>query len=92
MGHLIKHEVTCNFGGCSSVEQYEHDEIVNCAIEFVHWPTDWVFVTRGITYKDRYCPLHPVTVGLEGQITVSEEPDVEMGQLFHNSLIRFTDK
>lgn len=80
MSHNITHTISCDFLDCVVSETYQHDAVLECHLEEMHWPLDWVFVERRQYFKEKYCPLHPVTVGEQGTITIAEEPDIKVGR------------
>ena len=86
MTHLIEHEMSCDFTNCETVERYGHYDISTCAIDHMHWPKDWVFVTRSMFHIEKYCPLHPVNIGEGGKITISDEPE-KVGRSDHRGVI-----
>ncbi len=91
MGHLIKHEISCDFTECEIVARYEHYDISTCALEHMHWPENWTFITHQRYSKYRFCPNHSVVVGEDrpngtrrwingpvpedDKITISDEPE-----------------
>ncbi len=91
MTHLIKHEISCDFMGCETVERYEHYDFATCALDHMHWPQNWIFVSRNKLHTDKYCPRHSMVVGEDrpnetrrwingpvpedGKITISDEPE-----------------
>ena len=77
MGHIIKHEVTCDFAGCDSVKRTEHPAKFQCIV--CGKPGGWVFIS-GSEWTGReeiFCHLHNIGVisREDGVITISEEPE-----------------